>query len=654
MKTIESLYQLFDVLPNCSNDELRRAYLRALLAHHPDKNLHDIDAATVRTQEINIGYAKLKEIRANKEYYGDDWQTVIVDEGLIIEVSFGNVDLDDIAERKSSFQNDWKRYKKNSSDPVASLRLINSAFRAERANDINELLLNPILIDSATILLSFVDKDSASATFLKWAEYLRKKDHVKEAVQLLEDVFAAGIKWETVTDVLRSLHYSWAKYVDPITGGKPSPEVSIVHLNRIIELGFKYDYIYKFLAEAYYVLGDVEKARSYLAQAYQINPELAGAVKISSALGFSSTVSSSNRTEKKSEKYKWSRLKQIPTPKQVYEWAVTENWDPLIEFANPNHYSPRIISKARRTFDQIADSLGKYRDQKSIDALINLIDLTYYWDVKATAVTSLSKIGEDSVYSFLERQTFTNTYGEMHLKVCLSYLKSRLDKNLLAKLDIAPENDLFIQAKQAYKKKEYGKARVILEYLLGKIEPTYSSYFEIKILLARSCAEMSDVSTSIELTEPIFHKLPKKLRDDISSDLESWIYRILMSHGYSVMRDEQYQCGIEILLERSLAAKKPDEILDNLRAMTRWLELLGLGDLAQWVRQLIRLEAPGTWYVDGHDRVNYIQTVDLSPDMKKFFGDMERQLKSEVAFTLQRVIKSTAFLNDANSINDNN
>lgn len=654
MKTIESLYQLFDVSPTCSDDELRRAYLRALLKHHPDKNPHDIDAATVRTQEINVGYTKLKELRANQEYYGDNRKTVIVDEGLIIEFSFGNVDLDDIAERKSSFQNDWKRYKKNSSDPVVALRLINSAFRAERANDINELLLNPILIDSATVLLSFVDEDAAGVTFLKWAEYLRKKTHIKEAVQLLEDVFEAGLKWETIADELRSLHYSWAKYIDPITGSNPSPEISIVHLNRIIDLGFKYDYIYKFLAEAYYALGDIEQARGYLAQAYEINPELSGAVKISRALGFSGTVSSSNRTEKKSEKYKWSRPQQIPTPEQVYEWAVAENWVPLIEFANPNHYSPRIISKARRTFDQIADSLGKYRDPKSIEALINLIDSTYYWDVKATAITSLSKIGDDSVYSFLERQTFTNTYGEMHLKICLSYLKSRLDKSILTKLDIASENDLFIQAKQAYKKKEYGKARVILEYLLGRIEPTYSSYFEIKILLARSCAEMSDVSTSIELTEPIFSKLAKKLRDDISSDLESWIYRILMSHGYSVMKDEQYQCGIEILLERSLAAKKPDEILDNLQAMTRWLELLGLGDLTQRIRQLIRVEAPGTLYVDAHDRENYIQSVDLSEKMKEFFFVVETQIKSGVVPKLQRTIKSTLSLDNTNLVNDDN
>ena len=68
MVTIESLYRLFDVPPTCSDDELKHAYFHALLKHHPDKNLDDIDVATVKTQELTVAYANLKNFRTNQEY----------------------------------------------------------------------------------------------------------------------------------------------------------------------------------------------------------------------------------------------------------------------------------------------------------------------------------------------------------------------------------------------------------------------------------------------------------------------------------------------------------------------------------------------------------------------------------------------------------
>jgi len=49
-----------------------------------------------------------------------------------------------------------------------------------------------------------------------------------------------------------------------------------------------------------------------------------------------------------------------------------------------------------------------------------------------------------------------------------------------------------------------------------------------------------------------------------------------------------------------------DELLSSLRTMTRWLEILGEVKYLQFIRNLIRKEVPGTFYVDEHDRENFI------------------------------------------------
>ena len=637
MKTIESLYTLLDVPPTCSDDEFRQAYFHALLKHQPDKEHFGIQEKIDKTQEIVLAYTKLQEYR-REEHDESDLQSIIDDEEFTTDYSFeSRINLDDIAERKSTFRQNWGKFKENPSDTIGALRLINSAFRAGQLNAIEDLLINPILIDSATQLLSFLDEENAGNIYLEWAKFLREKSRSKESFQILEIALPLGLKWPAITEELRTLHYSWAQYVDPTTGIKTTPLVRIKHFNQIIKLGFKYDYIYKFLAEAYFELGDIEQARDHLKQAYLVNPDLAGAIKISRALGFLQTEPSKS-DKKSSSQYKWSHPHQVLTATQIYEWAQTENWSALIEYADPNQYSPRILSKARKAFDQIADSLGKYNDPKSAEALIRLISASCYWDVNITAINALSKVGDEKSYNFLAQQTPTNDYGKIHLRICLSYLKARFDKELLSYLATASKDDLLAQAKKNYRGKKYGRTRVILEYLLNIAEPTFSAYYEIKILLALCCAKMSDVNSSIELILPIVSKLPKELRNEISPDLSSWIYNILMSHGYYSIKDGQYQLGLEILLEGSIKTKNPSLILDNLYTITRWLELLGVSDLTQWIRQLIGIEAPGTGYVDAHNRINYIQEVDLSENMKDFLMSFDNQIKIIVAPKLKELI----------------
>lgn len=492
MTNTASLYKLFGVPPTCTDDELRRAYCHAVLDHHPDRNPHQIETATVKTQQLISAYEELKKRRGSQtaasQSIASEYGIKITVEGHEFTVQFsfeGVVDIKDIANRKATFRNEWERFRLNPSDPISALRLVHVAFRAEQQDSCRNLLLNPILVDSASLLLKLVQKDDACETLIKWSGVLQHSEKAREAIQILEDAFATGMALSSVADELRSLHYSWAQYADPITGSKATPDVRIEHLHRILELGFKDDYIYKFMAEAYHDLGDDEQARAYLRQAYELNPGLSGAVRISRALGFSQSSKPSSRKTNSPSKYKYSRPEQIPSSAQIHEWTQKGNWDAVIEYANPHDYSVRILSKARETLRQIAGSLKSCDSPKAIEALTTLLNFNYYWDVSEAAMTSLSEIGDIHTLDLLEQFRAGNSRGYAHLEACISYLRARTSNQRSLVTKAAPQV-LLTQAEEAFAKENYGQARMVLENLLANIEQSDSIYLGAMVLLARS------------------------------------------------------------------------------------------------------------------------------------------------------------------------
>jgi hypothetical protein len=98
--------------------------------------------------------------------------------------------------------------------------------------------------------------------------------------------------------------------------------------------------------------------------------------------------------------------------------------------------------------------------------------------------------------------------------------------------------------------------------------------------------------------------------------------------------------ALNIEVELALLAKTPDEVLRPLRDLTRWLEKLGASDSVQLIRHSIRTEAPGTWYVDKHDRANYLRNVMLSHDMRRFLVAFNERVKSEAIPKLKQMMRS--------------
>lgn len=646
-------YKMFGLSQTCTDDELRRAYLSALLKHHPDKNPGNIEAATVKTQQFNSAYAELKR---HREKQTTEIQSMGVEHGKItidgfeytIEIQgpfFGGVDIGDIAERKETFRNEWQEYRRNSSDPVNALRLVHAAFRAERQNSVKNLLLNPILIDSASLLLSLVDNYDACEIIIKWANILRQNQRGKEAVQILEDTFATGKSLPSVANELRSLHYSWAQYSDPITGCKATPIVRIEHLRRILELGFEYDYIYKLMAEVYHDLGQNDQARAYLNHAYRLNPNLSGAMRISRALGLIQNSQSSLIKPKSSVKYKYSRPGHIPSPSQIRSWVQHGNWDSIIEFANPHDYSPRILSKTREILRLIAISLEDCQDQKAIGALITLLKFNYYWEVNEAALISLSKIGDENTLRMLEKFKSDNWRLTSTLKATIPYLRTRVSNKLCPAKKSSPQ-ELFSQAEKEFSNGNYGQARILLEFLHVNSDHLKNLFHDVSVLLARSCAKMNDTRTSVAVIKPILPKLSDKSQYDIYEELASWLWDDLILSEYDSINDENYILSLEIHHKLAMKASIPDDVLKNLRRITRLLELLGESNIVQWLRQLIRDEAPGTSYVDEHNRENYIRNVELSPLMKNFLSNFDIEVKIHAAKKLKQVLGSSYHLDN--------
>ena len=245
MTTINSLYESFGLSPSCTDDELRRAYRRAMLKHHPDVNPDHVEAATAKTQQLNVAYANLKEYRQHGTEKLDfatdqDWTATSKTVSVTFHFAFDRVDIEDIARRKSSFRKAWRTFQQYCSDPIRALHLIQAAFDAERQDAIYDLLRNPILVDAAPLLLSWVETESACETLIRWGNILYQNQLVKEGIQILEDTLATGKATWRVAEELRGMHYHFAQGHTSGAKGKPAPAVRVEHLNRILELGFEY------------------------------------------------------------------------------------------------------------------------------------------------------------------------------------------------------------------------------------------------------------------------------------------------------------------------------------------------------------------------------------------------------------------------------
>jgi hypothetical protein len=151
---------------------------------------------------------------------------------------------------------------------------------------------------------------------------------------------------------------------------------------------------------------------------------------------------------------------------------------------------------------------------------------------------------------------------------------------------------------------------------------------------------MSDVISSLAWIKPLLPTLPKEKRSSVLGTYVSYLWSILKEQPYESFHDEDYQLALSIHLWLVLNAQTPEDVLKNLRSLTHWLEFLGAADMAQWIGQLIRTEAPGTSYVDPRYREISYPHADLSTSMKEFLSQFDHRLKSAAVDKLKQALHS--------------
>ena len=65
----KEFYAILDLAPDASQDEIKKAYRRLAMRHHPDRNMNDPDSAE-RLKEINEAYGVLGDPAKRRAYDG--------------------------------------------------------------------------------------------------------------------------------------------------------------------------------------------------------------------------------------------------------------------------------------------------------------------------------------------------------------------------------------------------------------------------------------------------------------------------------------------------------------------------------------------------------------------------------------------------------
>jgi len=363
-----------------------------------------------------------------------------------------------------------------------------------------------------------------------------------------------------------------------------------------------------------------------------------GAVRISRALGFLPAKKTAPQRKKKRAKYKYTQPEHIPSPSQIQEWTASGNWNELLAFADLTKYSPRILTKSRSSLCQIMSSLSGCSDTQAQKALASLVYSVkdWNWVEREAIILSLSKTGDQHTLQLLQNLPPDSGRSEDRRKNAISYLQARIASQSLNETGKTTK-ELIKSAKQAFDKSDYGQARFLLENVVTTIDPPY---FDVIILLSRACAEMGDVSEAIHLIKPVFAKLPVESQRQVSNELADWLWAYLALEDYDPANDEDYLLALDIHLDHALTSNDPDEVLGNLRYLTKWMEVLGEGDIAQWISSVIQTEAPGTWYADSLRGGIYIRQVDLSGNLKTQLDMIHNRIKTEIPNKLSHVLQS--------------
>ena len=82
--------------------------------------------------------------------------------------------------------------------------------------------------------------------------------------------------------------------------------------------------------------------------------------------------------------------------------------------------------------------------------------------------------------------------------------------------------------------------------------------------------------------------------------------------AFEFFGEKNYAWALNLLLASLVAETNPNQLLPKLHYMARIMEPIGQTDMGIWIRHTLRAEAPGHWFGDSHDRLNYFRYPQIS------------------------------------------
>src|SRR6185369_5121691 len=83
-----------------------------------------------------------------------------------------------------------------------------------------------------------------------------------------------------------------------------------------------------------------------------------------------------------------------------------------------------------------------------------------------------------------------------------------------------------------------------------------------------------------------------------------------------------------------------DQMLHDLHILARVMEPIRRKEMGSWIRYTLRVEAPGYWFGDQHDRLNYYGSPQLSRSFDLSIWQMCEEFKPIIRGQLAALLRS--------------
>jgi hypothetical protein len=141
-------------------------------------------------------------------------------------------------------------------------------------------------------------------------------------------------------------------------------------------------------------------------------------------------------------------------------------------------------------------------------------------------------------------------------------------------------------------------------------------------------------SASLTCLRPLYHQMPTSVqpaaREVIWSALKS----------PELIGEDNYLWALRILFESAVARQDANLMLHDLHILARVMEPIGRKEMGTWLRHTLRAEAPGYWFGDRHDRLNYYGSPQLTASFERGIRQMCEEFKPIICGQLAALLRS--------------